>query len=95
MEKSIPAIEITPYAAIRLSTDHEGDVSYGGWIDTDTISHCLQTAKRLAEQNDAKIPHWAKDNRIIRFARIKITEMETIEEIKKCLENQQPKKPAI
>ena len=57
------------FAAVRKNQDHE-------FVDIGTINPSHLETQRLADQMDAKIPNWAKDNPVERIASFEIKELE-------------------
>ena len=48
------------------------------WIDVSAWGYVIQTAQSSAEKTDETIPHWAKDNKVIRYSQFNLTEIKTV-----------------
>jgi len=48
----------------------------GEYIDFECLSHNQAVVLSRAESLDARIPHWAKDNKLLRVAKFKLVEDE-------------------
>jgi hypothetical protein len=56
------------FCVVRKNEAHE-------WLDIKTISHSPTIAMENAVQTNKNIPHWAKDNPIVRVIRVEATEI--------------------
>ena len=45
------------------------------WIDVNSWGYLLQTAQYKAKKTDQEIPSWSKDNKVVRYAQFKLTEI--------------------
>ena len=45
------------------------------WIDISSWGYVFQTTKEYLKNTDRNIPHWAKDNPVIRISRFKLVEI--------------------
>jgi hypothetical protein len=56
------------YFAVRKSDRKE-------WIDVNTWGYVIQSAKSKVKETDENIPHWAKDNPVVRYAQFQLKEV--------------------
>ena len=55
------------FFAVRQSDEKE-------WIDVNTWGYVPQTSRDKAEQTNANIPQWARNNAVVRIAQFKLSE---------------------
>ena len=58
------------YFAIRKTSSNGKE-----WIDVNSWGYVLQTTKSKSEDVDKNIPHWAKDNKVVRYSQFQLTEI--------------------
>lgn len=58
------------YAAVRKSKDSGRE-----WIPTSTISLLIWDVRKKVKEEEELAPDWAKDNPVVRIAKIKIEEV--------------------
>lgn len=56
------------YMAVRLTEDKE-------WLDKETLAYSESDARKFATDSEKNIPEWAKENPVVRVAKIRIEEV--------------------
>lgn len=57
------------YVAIRKDTDSEKE-----WMDSGAFGISIESVQRKVKEVDEAIPHWAKDNPVVRIVEVKAIE---------------------
>ena len=65
---------VTIFAAIRKTTDSGTE-----WVDVDSSSFDLERCRGKIRKDDNYIPHWAKDNPVIRISEFELKECFVVE----------------
>jgi len=61
---------IEGYVAIRKNLDEDTE-----WMDMNSFSYLIQGVRELVEMNEKGVKCWAKDNPVVRIAKVQIEEV--------------------